>query len=54
MLYIEQKWKNLKSKLLKNRVEDTIALVSSGRDLLDNNLAKNAKLFLKTYIFINL
>ena len=49
MLYIEQKQKDLKTKLLKNMVEDAIALASSGRDLLDNNSAKNAKLFLKTY-----
>ena len=40
ILYIEQKWKYLKTKLLKNRVKDAIALASSGRDLLDNNLAK--------------
>ena len=49
MLYIEQKLKDLKSELLKNRVEDAIALASSRRDLLDNDLAKNAKLFLKIY-----
>ena len=49
MLYIEKKWKDLKTKLLKNMVEDAIALAISGRELLDNNLAINAKLFLKTY-----
>ena len=45
MLYIEQKQKDLITKLLKNKVEDAIALASSRRDLLDNNLEKKLNYF---------